>query len=339
MSRTAFYAPMKPPDHPTPSGDRLIARLTLRALELAGHVPYLASRLRTLDIEGDAGEQARLAGAAEAEVGRILDGPAPARWVTYHCHYKAPDLIGPAVAARLGIPYAITEPSISPRRREGPWAGFAARSEAAIAVADRLFWTTERDRPALDAAGHAAKMVHLSAFLDPGPEPAPKAPSGTLRLVTVAMMRRGDKLESYRRLAAALPHLPGPWELIVIGDGAARGEVEPLLRGAGFLGAIDDPAVIRGALEAADVCLWPGVGEGVGMVWLEAMAAGTPVAAEDGPAARALIPPAAGCLAPPADPRALAGAVIAARGRAPRAHVLARHSLDAAAAILREHLP
>ena len=30
------------------------------------------------------------------------------------------------------------------------------------------------------------------------------------RLITVAMMRPGDKLESYRMLAAALGALPGP---------------------------------------------------------------------------------------------------------------------------------
>ena len=34
--RIAFYAPMKAPDHPTPSGDRHIARLTLQALARAG---------------------------------------------------------------------------------------------------------------------------------------------------------------------------------------------------------------------------------------------------------------------------------------------------------------
>ena len=35
--RIAFYAPMKPPNHPVPSGDRTMARLMMAALELAGH--------------------------------------------------------------------------------------------------------------------------------------------------------------------------------------------------------------------------------------------------------------------------------------------------------------
>ena len=45
--RVAFYAPLKPPDHPTPSGDRRMARLLMEALRAGGHVPVLASRFRS----------------------------------------------------------------------------------------------------------------------------------------------------------------------------------------------------------------------------------------------------------------------------------------------------
>ena len=48
-----------------------------------------------------------------------------------------------------------------------------------------------------------------------------------LRLITVAMMRPGAKLASYRLLAAALARISlHDWELVVVGDGAARAEVE-----------------------------------------------------------------------------------------------------------------
>jgi glycosyltransferase involved in cell wall biosynthesis len=340
---------MKPPDHPSPSGDRHIARLTLEALRRAGFDPVCVSRLRTLDMAGDPAAQDRLRAEAEAEAALLLAElrpRPPALWFTYHCYYKAPDLLGPALADALAIPYAISEASVSPRRREGPWAGFAALSDAAIARADRLFWTTARDRPALEAAGHGAKMVHLPAFLDPGPAPTLR-PAGTpLHLLAVAMMRPGDKLESYRRLAAALAHLNSDWRLTVIGHGAAENEVLALL--APFasrlthLDDLDDPARIRPHYEAADLLIWPGVNEGVGMVWLEAQAASLPVVAEEGPAARALI--GGGLLAPPNDPRALAATIaraaanrIALATRA-RAHVEARHSLDAAATILKSSL-
>ena len=51
--RIAFYAPLKAPDHPTASGDRLIAGLLVRALARAGHEVVIVSRLRTFDGAGD----------------------------------------------------------------------------------------------------------------------------------------------------------------------------------------------------------------------------------------------------------------------------------------------
>src|SRR4051812_6266828 len=39
--RVAFYAPMKPPDHPVPSGDRRMAQLLLAALGFAGYETYI----------------------------------------------------------------------------------------------------------------------------------------------------------------------------------------------------------------------------------------------------------------------------------------------------------
>ena len=59
--RIAFYAPLKPPDHPVPSGDRQIAQLFLAAMRLAGHEPILASRFRSYEGSGDPVRQARLA--------------------------------------------------------------------------------------------------------------------------------------------------------------------------------------------------------------------------------------------------------------------------------------
>ena len=47
--RIAFYAPLKPPDHPIASGDRTVARMLLAALKLGGHDVGLASRFRSYD--------------------------------------------------------------------------------------------------------------------------------------------------------------------------------------------------------------------------------------------------------------------------------------------------
>ncbi|MEL6264563.1 MAG: glycosyltransferase, partial [Pseudomonadota bacterium] len=266
-------------------------------------------------------------------------------WLTYHCHYKAPDLVGPAVARALGLPYLLVEPSLSPRRLDGPWARFAQAATGAVAAADALFWTTERDRPALEAAGHASRMTALPPFLDPGPGPARLgSPAATPpALLTVAMMRPGDKVESYRRLARALRRLveDTPFTLTVIGDGPARAEVEALFAPFGtrlpgeirFTGAAD-PATIRAAMEAADLLAWPGVGEGIGYVWLEAAAAGLPAVAEDGPAARDVV---TGRLAAPGEAAAFAAAIRVALAdrpalsRAARVRAVDRHGLETAA--------
>ncbi|MEM9781732.1 MAG: glycosyltransferase family 4 protein [Pseudomonadota bacterium] len=355
--RVAFYAPMKPPDHPVPSGDRTIARLLIAALERAGFDVDLASRLRILDKTGDAAQQAALTAKAAAEASRLIAAGAggAAAWLTYHSHYRAPDLIGAAVTRALGLPYAIVEPSISPKRRDGPWAGFSAASDSAIADADRLFWTTGRDRPALEAAGHGARMTHLPAFVDPGPPPPERPPLGDrpAALIAVAMMRDGDKLESYRRLARALAHLSagprgGNWGLTVVGDGPMRDRVEALFvdaaqaaRGGVVFRGAEQPAAVRRALDGADAMVWPGVGEGVGYAWLEAAAAGLPTIAEDGPAARDVVQ---GMLVPPDDPLAFAHAIevtLADRdrlGRRARDAVLARHTIDAAATTLGDAL-
>ena len=344
----AFYAPMKAPAHPVPSGDRQIARLTLAALDQAGFDAKVVSDLRIFDKAGDQDVQQDLQSQARAEIARLIadlqDAP-PALWFTYHCHYKAPDLIGPHVARALQVPYVISEPSLSPRRREGPWAAFAAASENAIAAADHLFWTTERDRPALVDAGHTAKMTKLPAFLDIGAAPDPFAARDPLNLLTVAMMRPGDKLESYRRLAAALIHVPRDWHLDIIGDGPDRHQVErlfaPHAARVRFHGAIDDPGALRDAYVKADLLVWPGVGEGVGMVYLEAQAAGLPVIAEDHASQRDIIvtPLAtadrpmefADLIIQVADDRALHAATA-------RAHVERRHSLQAASRRLSDRL-
>src|SRR3546814_17662203 len=55
--RIAFYAPLKPPTHRNPSGDRQMARLIVQALAQAGHEVTLASRFRS---RAPAGNELRL---------------------------------------------------------------------------------------------------------------------------------------------------------------------------------------------------------------------------------------------------------------------------------------
>src|SRR5262245_18798159 len=102
--RIAFYAPLKPPTHGTPSGDRRVASLLMDALEHAGHQVELVSTFRSFDADGDAArhDALRRQGAALAErmVAQWRASPQarPEVWFTYHVYYKAPDWLGPAVS-------------------------------------------------------------------------------------------------------------------------------------------------------------------------------------------------------------------------------------------------
>ena len=346
-ARIAFYTPTKGLDGSARSGERRIVETTLELLGKAGFDVQIPSRLVTLDRDGDAERQHALMEEAETEAARVaqdLRAEPPALWWSYHSYYKCPDLLGPVVSRALEIPYVLQQPTLNPKHLQGPWAGFAEASLDAHEHATRLMWTTRRDVPALDAAGHSEKLFHLPAVIDPGPMPALHAAHSPLRLLTVAMMPEGPKLESYRRLAAALSHLRLDWHLRIAGDGPARPRVEALFTELNervtFLGQ-RAPVEVAEDYSQADLLVWPGVGEGVGMVYLEAQAAGVPVIAEGHPAQRDVVE---GSLAPPDDPAAFAGLIEDAaydrvkRARAARLKIEQQHSPDVVAPILRDTL-
>src|SRR5687767_15582355 len=89
--RIAFYAPLKPPTHATPSGDRRVAGLLMDALErVADHVE-LVSTFRSYDGDGDAARQEALRTQGEALAVRMAQqwraapaGSRPDVWFTYH---------------------------------------------------------------------------------------------------------------------------------------------------------------------------------------------------------------------------------------------------------------
>lgn len=132
--RVAFYAPLKHPGHPVPSGDRRMARLLIAALETGGHEVDVASQLRSFEGAGDRGAQAGIRAAAATEADRLIaryredpEATRPEIWFTYHVYYKAPDWLGPTVAAALQIPYMTAEASYAPKRAGGAWAQGTSR--------------------------------------------------------------------------------------------------------------------------------------------------------------------------------------------------------------------
>src|SRR5579885_2121428 len=274
--RIAFYAPLKPPSHPVASGDRAVARLLIEALRRSGHEVEIASTFRSREGAGDLLRQERLSRLGTRLAERFLRrktarGKRPDLWFTYHLYYKAPDWLGPAVAAALDIPYVVAEASIAEKRRVGPWALGHAAALAAVRRADAVIGLNSADRAGLVA--HLASSDRWHA-LKPPVEVARFAAAARRRdttraqlarrhsldpaavwIAAVAMMRPGDKLASYRLLAAALARLAClPWRLLVIGDGPARPEVEaafaPGAERVAWLGALaadEVAAVVAGA--------------------------------------------------------------------------------------------
>jgi glycosyltransferase involved in cell wall biosynthesis len=287
--KVAFYSPIKPPDHPVPSGDRLMARLLIRALELGGADVDIVSTLRSFRKEPPQDGLAALIGEADAELVRIADGwsqnGAPDLFVSYHPYYKAPDLIGPELAHRFSIPYVTVEASYSRRRNEGGWRAMQALVATSVESAAVNISMTERDREGLLGNFPTARSALLPPFLDVSPFVTRPAVPEHGRLITVAMMRPGDKFDSFRMLAQALALIGDTdWTLSIIGDGPARPEVEALFSGfdsarIAWLGQLDQ-ADIAERLASAGIYVWPGCGEAYGLAYLEAQAAGLPVVAQ-----------------------------------------------------------
>jgi glycosyltransferase involved in cell wall biosynthesis len=351
--RIAFYSPIKPPGHPVPSGDRLMARLLIEALRRAGHTVDLASEFRSFQADPDESGYARLKEASEAEITRIAaswaNGGKPDLWFCYHPYYKAPDLLGPRLTARFGLFYVTAEASWSPRRFVGSWAAAQDYVLAALRQASLNICFTRRDHDGLQQMASTYRLAMLPPFIDTNPFGQPGPGNEPPRLITVAMMRPGDKLDSYRMLGRALRLcLDVPWTLSVVGDGPAAREVRAALAGLGpervvFLGE-RSPREIPALLSAADIKVWPGIGEAFGMAFLEAQAAGLPVVAQDTAGVSEVVRDGvSGELVRPDDPEAFAAAVrrlVAdqprrrALGARARAFVFGERSLDRAASTL-----
>ena len=292
--KIAFYAPLKAPDHPVPSGDRTMARAITAALRHAGHEVCTTSDLRIYDKLGDKALQDTLFAEAEAETARLLTLPEAKSWpvwITYHNYYKAPDLIGPAVCKALGIPYILIEATRARKRLRGPWERFEIAAEAACDAAHTIFYFTQQDAEALFRDAHPGQILnHLPPFLAHTDLPEKSSLNGPI--LAVGMMRPGDKLASYAMICETLGMLDADWSLHIAGDGPARIDVEGLFKRFGervtFLGALAPDAMPQVYANAR--CLfWPGVNEAFGMVYLEAQAAGLPVLAQDRPGVRDVV--------------------------------------------------
>ncbi len=294
--RMLLHTPLKAPDSPVASGDREMARGLQRLLERLGHRVAMPALSRIAPGVPAPETHLALQRRARAQARRLvarwhaLPKRHPERfdlWFTYHSWYRKPDWLGPAVTRALGIPYLIAEASHSPRRAQGPTRPGHLAAERAIAAADLVLTLNPRDIAGVkNRLRPRAHQLALPPFIDAAPFRAAAAAARANDppvVLSVAMMRPRDKLDSYRVLAKAFALLEDrPWRAVLVGDGPARAEVEALMAPFGsrvrLLGAVPHEA-LPAVYAAADLYLWPAINEAYGMAFLEAQASGLPVVA------------------------------------------------------------
>ncbi|MEM7251100.1 MAG: glycosyltransferase family 4 protein [Pseudomonadota bacterium] len=303
--KIAFYAPLKSPDHPVPSGDREIGRNFMAALGLAGHDVGLMSDFRSWDGAGDRRRQRRIRRRGlriARELTERLLGERPTErpriWFTYHLYHKAPDWVGPNVAKALRVPYVVAEASHAAKQRNGRWSAGYEAARAGLAQAAAVVQMNRDDYAGVADVVGSERVHAIKPFMDLAKWPVPVsrtpireriASLGRISLdspwlLSVAMMRPGRKVACFALLASALQRLLHlPWRYIVVGDGDAASEVRALFDGplrdrVHFVG-LQTGAALRDYYAAADLFVWPAIGEPLGMTFLEAQALGTAVVA------------------------------------------------------------
>jgi len=306
----AFYTPVKHPYETEPSGDRELGRLLMAALRGLGFAPRLASRLLTYRRAFDPADAARVERIAALTATRLIarhrrtsPDQRPQAWVTYQSYYRAPDLVGPAVATALAIPYVLVDTYLSAKSRRTPFRPWVSAARLAVRRADLIFLMSPRDRPRVAACRGPRFAAERILDLPPAVDTARFAASAARRaacraalaerfagtqgpvILAVAAMREVKKLDAYRLLGSALERLhasaPGrPWRLAVVGDGPARPAVAAALGSlpsgrVAYLGSLE-PEILSAAFLGADLFAFPGRFH---VVYLQAAAAGLPVVA------------------------------------------------------------
>lgn len=117
-------------------------------------------------------------------------------------------------------------------------------------------------------------------------------------------------LRAFPRVRARVGHAA----LVIVGEGAARGELERLAAELGIASAVEfagrlAPEEVRARMGAARVFVQPSRSEGLPLALMEAMAAGLPAVATRVGGVPEIIAPGSGAMVPAEDPDALADAL------------------------------
>ena len=296
--KICFYAPFKPLGHAQPSGDLVTATGIFEFLIRQGHEVRLASRLRLRWIYWKPWLWLLLWLERQRVVRKFSSEPADL-WFTYHSYYKAPDMLGPYAAKRLKIPYVIFQGiySTKRRRRLKTRAGFYL-NKATLLAADHIFTNKKVDLLNLRRLLPDDRISYVAPGLNPDEFVFDAEARSELRgqwsidnepvIFSAAMFRPDVKTQGLKWVIRACGELfrqGRDFQLVIAGDGRERETLQNLAAKEipgkfRFIGKIPRPKLYR-FYSAADLFVFPGIGESLGMVFLEAQACGLPVVAFD----------------------------------------------------------
>jgi glycosyltransferase involved in cell wall biosynthesis len=266
----------------------------------------------------------------------------------------------------MNIPYAIFQGvySTKRRRRVKTMPGFFL-NRYALQQADMVFTNKRRDEINLRRLLPASRLRYIAPGIKPDPfkHPAAAPPparwpqdiDGSPVILTAAMFRPGVKADGVAQVITSCGHLLEKghrFRLVVCGDGIERDALQRLARSqlgrrVTFLGRVPREEM-PACYQNADLFVFPGIQEGLGMVYLEAQAAGLPIVACDGWGASEVVRPGeTGLLSPPGDWEHFENHVAYllknakqrhCMGRAASRHVAAHHDVECNYHRLERHL-
>ncbi len=294
--KISFYAPFKPLGHAHPSGDLVTATGICDYLLDRGHQVRTASTLRCRWLYWKPWLWPRLLWERKQVLRKFSTVPVDL-WFTYHSYYKAPDLLGPVASKKLKIPYVIFQGIYATKRRRQ----FKTRpgfylNKASLLAADHVFTNKKVDLLNLQRLLTDDRVTYVAPGINPEEFTFDGKARDELRrqwcqhdepvIFSAAMFRPDVKTRGLQwviRACGELGRREHAFQLVIAGDGRERKTLrrlaaEQLPGRVRFVGKIPRSELYR-YYSAADLFVFPGIGESLGMVFLEAQACGLPVVA------------------------------------------------------------